>query len=129
MNENIEIWRCKGYGHESLRRIRGLRREYEGDIRVRLQIIPMEEEPLQIGRQCTAGNREATVRRSKLGERVGHEMSFDHEGGGGQDHEREQDSGSSPHENTGPWKKTNCPQRPASPPLDATQVRGARVGR
>src|SRR5437879_1071219 len=94
MNENIEIWRCEGYGHESLRRIRGLRREYEGDIRVRLQIIPMEEEPLQFGRPCTAGNREATVRRSKLGERVGHEMAFEQGGGGRQDLERGQERGS-----------------------------------
>src|SRR3989442_14510642 len=120
MNENIEICRCKGYGHESLRRIRGLRREYEGDIRVRLQIIPMEEEPLQIGRQCTAGNREAPVRRSKLGARVGHAMAFDHEGAGGQDHEREQEPCSRPPENTAPRRTTTWPQPTTLPLIDAT---------
>ena len=60
----------------------------------------MEEEPLQFRGQRPAGNREPTVGRSELCERVGHRLAHDHQGGRCQDDEGDEERDSRLHEST-----------------------------
>src|SRR5437899_7454931 len=60
----------------------------------------MRQQPLQFRGQRTPGNREPAVGRSEFRERVGHRLAYDHQGGGCQHDEGDEERGSRLHENT-----------------------------
>ena len=81
----------------------------------------MEQQSLQFRGQRTPGNLKAAVRGSELGERVGHRLTCDHQGAGGQDHEGEQERGSCVHENTMTRRTIGWLRPTAFPLIDATE--------
>src|SRR5256885_15488913 len=81
----------------------------------------LEQQSLQFRGQRTPGNLKAAVRGSELGERVGHRLTCDHQGAGGQDHEGEQERGSCVHENTTTRRMIGWLRYTAFPLIDATE--------
>jgi hypothetical protein len=99
VNVHIEIRRLDADGNDIHRRIRGTSQERESEIVVGPQVVPAEEQVLNFRREGAAGNVEASVRLSELGQWIEDLLVLDNDGGRPKEEKNEEERGCGFHRN------------------------------
>src|SRR6267378_4700396 len=84
----------------------------ERNVMVRPQFVPVEKELLKFRRQGPTGDREPSVRPTKLSKRVGNHLTLDHDRGGCEEDETEQKCGPHLHGSVTATRSDDFPLRP-----------------